>query len=139
MPESKAENKRRSRAMNVELLSLNYQIPACDTHLRTFPAVVGTALDAEIRLDDHYVSKYHCEIDLIDGALRVRDLDSLHGTFVNSAQISESTLHNGDELAIGLQTFLVQIYEEANREISLPPKETHWKQPAKQTHGAASA
>ena len=38
----------------------------------------------------------------------------------NSSQIDESVLKNGDELAVGLQTFLVQIYEEAKRNISLP-------------------
>jgi pSer/pThr/pTyr-binding forkhead associated (FHA) protein len=125
--------------MKVELLSLNYHVPASDLHLDKFPVVIGTVPDAEIRLEDYTVSKYHCEIDLIDDKLRVRDLDSHHGTYVNGEEIEESELHNGDELAVGLQTFLVQVYQEAKQDMLLSPKSAYRQPPALETRGAAIA
>jgi pSer/pThr/pTyr-binding forkhead associated (FHA) protein len=134
MPETK-----RSHAMKVELLSLNYHVPACDTHFEKFPVVIGTAPDAEIHLEDYTVSKYHCEIDLIDDKLRVRDLDSHHGTYVNGEEVEESALQNGDELAVGLQTFLVQVYQEAKQDLLLSPKSAYRQQPTMKRQGAAIA
>jgi pSer/pThr/pTyr-binding forkhead associated (FHA) protein len=94
--------------MKAELISLNYHVPACDTTLRDFPVIIGRGRGADIRLEDHSVCDYHCRIDLVDGELTVTDLGSLHGTCVNSSQITESPLRHGDELAIGMLSFLVQ-------------------------------
>jgi pSer/pThr/pTyr-binding forkhead associated (FHA) protein len=101
-------NPKRKPAMIAQLISLRYQVPNCDTSLGEFPVVIGFAHDAEIRLEDHSVSKYHCQIDFINGELVVQDLESLHGTYVNSCRVDRATLNHGDELAVGLMTFLVQ-------------------------------
>ena len=62
---------------------------------------LGRTGDCEISLDDITVSRWHAEI-LRDGdEYRVRDSGSLNGTYVNSERISESTLHQGDELQVG--------------------------------------
>jgi pSer/pThr/pTyr-binding forkhead associated (FHA) protein len=94
--------------MRAQLISLNYQVPHCDTTLYKFPVVIGYSTEAGICLEDPSISPYHCEIDLVDDQLVVRDLGSVHGTFVNSEPIDESVLNHGDELSIGMTTFLVK-------------------------------
>jgi pSer/pThr/pTyr-binding forkhead associated (FHA) protein len=49
---------------------------------------------------------------LADDRLVVTDLGSVHGTFVNGSRITESILSAGDELGIGMMTFLVQVEQE---------------------------
>lgn len=72
-----------------------------------FPIVLGRGQSVGLQIDDRWLSRRHCCLDLgDDGELIVRDLGSRHGTFVNGRQISESTLAPGDELCIGLSHFL---------------------------------
>lgn len=74
--------------------------------LRQLPVVIGRGRDSDIRLDDPLVSRQHCEIDELDGALVVRDLGSTNGTLVNGSSISEATLLPGDQLTVGKSQFL---------------------------------
>lgn len=94
--------------MPAELISLDYGLAKSDIVLAQFPALIGSEADAQIRLEDQSISPRHCEIDFINGSLVVRDLDSVHGTFVNGTRIEQASLAPGDELTIGMLTFLVQ-------------------------------
>lgn len=71
------------------------------------PVVIGRSEDADVRLQDIWSSRFHCEIDEVDGELRVRDLKSTHGTMVNETQIVDAPLNSGDELIVGLTRFTV--------------------------------
>ena len=60
----------------------------------------------EVALEDNRVSRRHAELTCQDGQWTVRDLDSANGTFVNSAQVEQSTpIHNGDRLEVGRHIF----------------------------------
>ena len=85
-----------------------------DTPLRLnkYPVRLGRSDSADIRLDDRWLSRHHCEIDLTDGELIIRDLGSKHGTYVNESQIEASTIESGDELRIGITRFVVEIPKE---------------------------
>ena len=76
------------------------------------PVRIGRSLDAEIRADDRWVSRFHCQIDRVNGDVVVRDLGSKHGTYVNGRPIDETTLTAGDELRVGLSSFVVVYSEE---------------------------
>lgn len=93
--------------MPARLISLDYLVPDCDTNLVKFPVLIGRAAESQIRLDDYSISNHHCEIDYEGDGLVVRDLGSVHGTFVNATRVAESRLMPGDELAVGMMTFLV--------------------------------
>ncbi len=43
--------------------------------------------------------------------LVVRDLGSVHGTYVNGSRVTEAVLSAGDQLALGLTTFLVECFD----------------------------
>jgi pSer/pThr/pTyr-binding forkhead associated (FHA) protein len=72
--------------------------------LSHLPVLVGRSEQADIRLEDRWMSRKHCEIDARNGVLVVRDLGSRHGTWLNNQRVVEAEIHPGDELAIGLTT-----------------------------------
>lgn len=69
------------------------------------PATIGRSRDATITVAHSTVSRYHCEIVEVDGALVVRDNNSLNGTFVEEERITECVLRPGAKLAVGPLTF----------------------------------
>jgi pSer/pThr/pTyr-binding forkhead associated (FHA) protein len=75
-----------------------------------FPLVIGRGLEADITLEDRWVSRFHCEIRVVEGGLVVRDLASKHGTLLNDAPITEGVLKPSDILSVGLST-IVASYE----------------------------
>jgi pSer/pThr/pTyr-binding forkhead associated (FHA) protein len=62
---------------------------------------VGRHPDSDIFLDDVTVSRRHAEFRRDGMGVKVRDVGSLNGTYVNRDRIDEVTLSNGDEVQIG--------------------------------------
>jgi pSer/pThr/pTyr-binding forkhead associated (FHA) protein len=66
------------------------------------PITIGRAPTATLVVSDAQVSRLHARIDLADGILNVRDLDSRNGTFVNARPIERPVdLQDGDEIDVG--------------------------------------
>ena len=57
-------------------------------------------------------------------ALKIRDLESHSGTFINGKRISQATVHAGDYITIGPLTFLLQIGGEPEKIVPPQPKPT---------------
>jgi pSer/pThr/pTyr-binding forkhead associated (FHA) protein len=64
------------------------------------------------------VSRRHCQLSQNDEALKIRDLDSKSGTFLNGKRISEAAVQAGDYITIGPLTFLLQIGGEPEEIVS---------------------
>lgn len=115
--------------MDYHLVSLDYQARSCNTTESRLPMTVGRSRNCEMHLDDPSVSPYHCVIERIDGTVIVRNLGSGRGTFVNGTMIAESELTHGDELCIGMLTFLVRgvrgRHSQQPGESELPPVATY--------------
>ena len=71
--------------------------------------VIGRAEDCSLRIPLPSVSRRHCELVKTGGELKVRDLASSNGTYVNNRRVTEATLKAGDRLLIGPVVFTVQI------------------------------
>jgi diguanylate cyclase (GGDEF)-like protein len=68
----------------------------------TSSVVLGRSLEANLRLGEEGVSRFHARFDLQTGSVSVVDLGSRNGTFVNGERIHESHgLLDGDQIAIG--------------------------------------
>jgi DNA-binding protein HU-beta len=63
--------------------------------------MVGRAPWCDIRLPDQGVSRSHCTVENKGAVLRVIDLDSANGTYINEQQVNEGSLKPGDELWLG--------------------------------------
>jgi pSer/pThr/pTyr-binding forkhead associated (FHA) protein len=61
----------------------------------------GRHPDSDIFLDDVTVSRRHAEFRRDAMGVKVRDVGSLNGTYVNRDRIDEVQLSNGDEVQIG--------------------------------------
>jgi pSer/pThr/pTyr-binding forkhead associated (FHA) protein len=95
--------------MNVNLVlfkksgeSKNFTLPSAVT-------VVGRRQDCDLCVPLMVVSRRHCELNQDQGQLRLRDLGSRNGTFVNGRRVEETQLNPGDEIQIGPVKFGVQI------------------------------
>ncbi len=71
--------------------------------------IVGRRKDCTLRIGTADVSRRHCELIVAGKSLKVRDLGSSNGTFVNGKRIAESPLRAGDKLSVGPVVFTVQI------------------------------
>lgn len=64
--------------------------------------VIGRILSADFRIPDRRVSRIHALIERFDdGQMRLTDLASSHGTFVNGKRVVESIISPQDELKFG--------------------------------------
>jgi pSer/pThr/pTyr-binding forkhead associated (FHA) protein len=79
--------------------------------------LVGREEDCHLRPNNDLISRHHCVFALDEYALRVRDLGSTNGTFVNGERIrSGVVLKTGDQVSIGKLEFEVTVRDPASEE-----------------------
>jgi adenylate cyclase len=81
------------------------------------PLIVGRAVASDLPIFDPTISRRHAELVVEDEGVRVRDLGSSNGTFVNGAVSSEGWLGANDTVAFGKVAFYVRAVEIA----AVPP------------------
>lgn len=69
------------------------------------PAMIGRSRDSDVTVSHASVSRHHCLIYELEGALVVRDNGSLNGTVIDGEKVQESLLKPGQSLTIGPLTF----------------------------------
>jgi len=77
--------------------------------LPTSVTVIGRLSDCDLYAPLTSVSKKHCQLSCDRGVLKVRDLGSRNGTYLNGKRIDEAVIKAGDCLRIGPLTFVFQI------------------------------
>ncbi len=96
--------------MNVSLILLKK-----DGNKKVFPVrnkatILGRRPDCELYIPLQVVSRRHCQLSQEDQSLKIRDLRSSNGTFLNGQKvIDETEAKPGDHLQIGPLTFTIQI------------------------------
>ncbi len=71
--------------------------------------VVGRDEDCAVRLNTHEVSRQHCTLLVSGDEIRVNDLGSRNGTFINDVEVKqESILKPGDILRVGPMLFQME-------------------------------
>jgi pSer/pThr/pTyr-binding forkhead associated (FHA) protein len=76
--------------------------------LEELPALIGRGAGAEVSVDDSWVGQFQCILDREGDRVRVLDLGSRNGTFVNGVRIQRVELLPGDVLTVGRTDFVVQ-------------------------------
>lgn len=68
----------------------------------TRPLVLGRSPEADVVLEDPYASDFHARLVFQAGEVRVQDLGSTNGTFVNGERLAAPTsLRRGDQMRVG--------------------------------------
>lgn len=79
--------------------------------------LVGREEDCHLRPNSDLVSRHHCVFTLDEYGLRLRDLGSTNGSFVNGEQIRGAVvLHHGDAVSIGKLDFKVALGDHLGEE-----------------------
>ncbi len=69
---------------------------------------LGRVEDNDFQIRDDSVSSHHCEIELKDGVVTVRDLNSTNGTFIDGQPVQQAVLHPGQVLCLGTVPMICQ-------------------------------
>src|SRR5512140_2178718 len=70
--------------------------------------LVGQSPACELRVQDPALSRRHAALEPVGGRLRLTDLGSTNGTYVNGVLVLAAFLQGGEELRMGGTTFLVE-------------------------------
>ena len=82
---------------------------------------IGRSEECNLRANSDAISRRHCAITVTETEVRIRDLDSRNGTFVNGERIeSEQKIQMGDQLRVGPLEFLVTFAQPANKTSAAP-------------------
>jgi hypothetical protein len=71
--------------------------------------VIGRRPDSDLRIPLANVSRQHCRLVKDEKNVRMEDLGSSNGTFVNFERVSLAVLQAGDVLSVGSVDFVLQI------------------------------
>ena len=78
--------------------------------VRNKATTLGRRPDCDLCIPLQVVSRRHCQLSQEDNALKVRDLSSSNGTFLNGLKVDDEVPANpGDNLQVGPLTFTIQI------------------------------
>ena len=78
--------------------------------IRNKATILGRRPDCDLCIPLQVVSRRHCQLSQETNALKIRDLQSSNGTFINGSKVqTEAQAKPGDRIQIGPLTFTVQI------------------------------
>jgi len=90
------------------------------THVATGQAVLGTAPDVDVRIEDPAVSRLHAALEPREDGVWIRDLASRNGTWVEGIRVECARLEDGCRLRLGGTSILVR-YETTAQPLELWP------------------
>jgi adenylate cyclase len=70
--------------------------------------VVGRAVNSDIPIYDPTISRQHAQLSAEDGGVRVKDLGSSNGTFLNGSKVTDTLAAPNDVLTFGKVAFYVR-------------------------------
>ena len=70
--------------------------------------VVGRAVTSDVPIYDPTISRRHAELSLTDGGVKVKDVGSSNGTFLNGARITEAIAGESDVVTFGKVAYRVK-------------------------------
>ncbi|HEX2574612.1 MAG TPA: FHA domain-containing protein [Polyangia bacterium] len=73
--------------------------------LKNNRTLIGTAPDADVVIDDKFMSAKHCEVRYDGNTFRIFDLGSTNGVMLNDKKVLEHDLVDGDTLRLGRTEF----------------------------------
>ena len=79
------------------------------TYVCRQPRVAIGRQNVDFNLDDPQVSQAHCVLEIMEERVRLRDLDSANGTYVDDRPVREATLEHLSEFRVGSHTLVLLI------------------------------
>ena len=80
--------------------------------------IVGRAPDCDLVVEDTAISRKHFKVILKADKLKIEDLGSTNGTYVNGERVKKAELVDGDKIQISQNTLLEVTYLDQSRSLS---------------------
>lgn len=100
------------------LIILNGAQKGDELELQRGSNFLGRAEANDFVLNDVTVSARHCEVIVTDFSVRVRDLGSTNGTWIDNRRVLDAEIRNGQVLMLGSMEMRLSVLP---AEISIPP------------------
>jgi hypothetical protein len=95
--------------MEVRLIVERGNAPKRAYSLQSKETIIGRRQDCDLRIASSEVSRRHCVLTVDDNQLKIEDLDSVNGTFLNGARVvGKQIVRPGDRLEVGPVRFIVK-------------------------------
>lgn len=104
--------------MAIKLVAITGSLAVLVTGRRSF--LVGRSATCDLAIQDPTVSRRHAELELIGAGVRVRDLGSTNGTYLDGVRVTDALATPGSRVAFGKVSFEV---EAEQLEAVAPPEE----------------
>jgi adenylate cyclase len=91
--------------------------------------VVGRAVNSDIPIYDPTISRQHAQLSAEDGGVRVKDLGSSNGTFLNGSRISDAVASPNDVVTFGKVAFYIRETAKPAAAAAAAPKDTGFAVP----------
>jgi pSer/pThr/pTyr-binding forkhead associated (FHA) protein len=114
----KAKPQTQEKLINVTLLgnnSLKKRFP-----LRRGITVIGRQEDCDLSIPIQSVSRKHCQLNYEQGVLKIRDLGSRNGTYLNGKPIDKAVIKPGDSVKVGPLSLVFQ-FQGRSKNITTKP------------------
>ncbi len=95
--------------MNVKLVMFKQNGQRKDFSVTRESWIIGRGENCDLQVPIPSVSRKHCELTVEGDQLKVKDLASSNGTYVNNRRVHETELNAGDRFVVGPIVFTVQI------------------------------
>jgi len=98
--------------MQPRLIAISGPLKGMTVLLADEELLIGREPSNNMMINDPLVSRRHCSIGNCEGLVRITDLESLNGTFVNDVPTREKTLEHGDRIKVGSSHFVFLVQED---------------------------
>ncbi len=106
-------------------LHLQNHVDGLDEKHWTFtpPVLVGRDPNSDLCIDHDSISRKHCQFQLNgEGALVIKDLDSMNGIYTNDRKVDQATLMPGQVVQVGALVLQVDFTDEESPAKPTRPK-----------------
>jgi len=80
--------------------------------------LLGQSPSCDVRVADAQVSRRHLGLEVVDGLLRVTDLESTNGTYVNQVRVTQALLRGGEQVTVGATSIQVSAARATKRALT---------------------
>ena len=103
------------------LRPLNTTLTSTDRYELTGVLLLGRSKECDICIPASHLSRKHARFSAQGGSVKVEDLKSSNGTFVNGSRVEKTELKHGDEVGFDTLKFRVESAEQTDDATTLRP------------------
>jgi len=104
------------------LIGVEGEVAGRTYHVGGRMATIGRKVGNFIQVKEEDASRVHCRLEPLDGGLKVVDMKSANGTYLNDRRVSDSLLQHGDRIRIGSNVFEYAAYAKFEENAAMEAK-----------------